>query len=485
MVETRVFASRRFTSDDQIRFARVSGDWNPMHTDVVAARRTAAGAPVVHGVHLLLWMADRLGSDLLLEGGVVTVVAHFSKWVYVGDLVELVLVDHGHDEVRTNLVVNGLVVTTANFGLGERERGVAVESTNEILGHASVGGRVQAAEIDFGEVGNQSGFVDFASTVQSVAGMFPGAVSWLGEIESAGLACSTRLVGMVCPGLHSIFAGLRVEFSDGASRALGISYEVVKVDERFRSVTMKVSGAGLSGTLNTFSRAPPVLQAAIASISELVERKEFAGSRALIVGGSRGLGEFCAKVIAAGGGKVTITYAVGKTDAERVANEIRAWGGECDVLAYDVLRQGESQMRLLTEAPTTLYYFATAMISKPRSRKLDFGLMEMFTEFYVKGFYQACDAHKAVFGIPLRVFYPSTVFVDSCPEGMAEYAMVKAAGEVMCNDMRHICAGVEVLVRRLPRMLTDQTASIVPIKRVSMTEVMLPIVREMEAGTVE
>ncbi len=34
---------RRFTEHDQERFARFSGDWNPMHMDLIAARRTQAG----------------------------------------------------------------------------------------------------------------------------------------------------------------------------------------------------------------------------------------------------------------------------------------------------------------------------------------------------------------------------------------------------------------------------------------------------------
>ena len=46
---------RTFTADDQTRFAQVSGDYNPMHMDALQARRTQAGAPVVHGIHLLLW----------------------------------------------------------------------------------------------------------------------------------------------------------------------------------------------------------------------------------------------------------------------------------------------------------------------------------------------------------------------------------------------------------------------------------------------
>jgi acyl dehydratase len=37
-------ARRSFSATDQIRFATASGDHNPMHMDVLQARRTQAGA---------------------------------------------------------------------------------------------------------------------------------------------------------------------------------------------------------------------------------------------------------------------------------------------------------------------------------------------------------------------------------------------------------------------------------------------------------
>ena len=54
-MRTGVLARRTFTLDDQRAFAALSGDWNPVHVDPVAARRTIVDGVVVHGVHLLVW----------------------------------------------------------------------------------------------------------------------------------------------------------------------------------------------------------------------------------------------------------------------------------------------------------------------------------------------------------------------------------------------------------------------------------------------
>jgi acyl dehydratase len=56
-------SSRVVSEAMQEQFARLSGDRNPMHMDAVAARRTQAGKPVVHGVHTLLWALNLVWAD--------------------------------------------------------------------------------------------------------------------------------------------------------------------------------------------------------------------------------------------------------------------------------------------------------------------------------------------------------------------------------------------------------------------------------------
>jgi len=41
--------SRAFTLDDQLGFAKLSGDWNPLHTVPLAARRHLFGRASVNG----------------------------------------------------------------------------------------------------------------------------------------------------------------------------------------------------------------------------------------------------------------------------------------------------------------------------------------------------------------------------------------------------------------------------------------------------
>src|SRR5262249_61441757 len=52
--------ARAFPLDDQRECARPSGDFNPLHLDAQFARRTQMGAPVVHGIHTLLWALESM-----------------------------------------------------------------------------------------------------------------------------------------------------------------------------------------------------------------------------------------------------------------------------------------------------------------------------------------------------------------------------------------------------------------------------------------
>ena len=80
------------------------------------------------------------------------------------------------------------------------------------------------------------------------------------------------------------------------------------------------------------------------------------------------------------------------------------------------------------------------------------------------------------------MFYPSSVYIDARPDGMTEYTMAKAAGEILCADIQSFESSGRILVRRLPRLPTDQTASLLKAETADPISVILPIVREVSAN---
>src|ERR1700722_13254833 len=98
--------SKIFSEADQARFALLSGDYNPMHMDPIAARRSPAGAQVVHGVHTLLWLLDSVAvrhPDIQVAG---SLKALFPRMVYLGDIVEARVVRQSSTSLRAQACVD-------------------------------------------------------------------------------------------------------------------------------------------------------------------------------------------------------------------------------------------------------------------------------------------------------------------------------------------------------------------------------------------
>lgn len=83
--------NRTFTSEDQIAFAELSGDYNPLHIDAIAARRLLFGSPVVHGINALLWGLDCYLEDRAENVELHSIKAVFLKPIKVGEEVSLSL----------------------------------------------------------------------------------------------------------------------------------------------------------------------------------------------------------------------------------------------------------------------------------------------------------------------------------------------------------------------------------------------------------
>jgi hypothetical protein len=459
------------------RFADISCDHNPIHMDAVAARRTLAGAPIVHGIHSLIWILECFSQSNFGELGVKSLRAQFLQPVYVGDEVTLNLSKPNESVVRARLTVGCEDVLLASIGFdGIEHQGPFMPEG----GTLSLMPPNRPNNLNLEEMERLSGQLSFGPMIHQIRTLFPNAVRVFGMQRIAALVCSSCLVGMVVPGLHSMFSGLEVSFSeDGTASAAALQFVVTSVAERFRLVRVAINGGGLRGSLETVNRLPPVRQPSIDSIMPLVARDEFRNSTALIVGGSRGLGELTAKLIAAGGGRVVITYMTGKDDANAVVDELRGAGFKCDAVAYDVRRSAREPLPALGVIPTHVYYFATPRIFRRKTALFDLGRFEEFNSFYVTGFFDLVTSCARLRPGGIRVFYPSSTFIDSRPAAMTEYAMSKAAAELLCSDLSKLLPGVQVLARRLPRLPTDQTSSVAQINRTNPIDVILPIVREM------
>jgi hypothetical protein len=318
----------------------------------------------------------------------------------------------------------------------------------------------------------RSGNIDLDLNINAGHRYFPNLFRCVSPIQIATLLNSSRLVGAECPGLNSIYSeiNLTVDESDDCNT---LKYQVTKFDPRFQMVNMNVVAPSMRGVIKAFVRPPPQEQDSLETLSRLVRGNEFSNQRALIVGGSRGLGEVTAKILAAGGAEVSITYHQGANDAQQIVEEIVSNGGIAQHLKFDVLSDKDRHFdnTLNHLRPTHLYYFPTPRIFTAVAGVFSPTLFTRFCNYYVEGFLNTlkCLVNNGM----TNVFYPSSVAVDEPTSNMSEYVAAKLAGETVCKFVQKHNSSIRVYCPRLPRMSTDQTVTLLPYESQNPGPIML------------
>lgn len=440
-------ASRTFTAEDQLEFAALSGDFNPLHVDPVQARRLMFGAPAVHGVHTLLWCMDAWSERAPGPVVLTALKATFARPLRVDQPVEMTIRKDDAGKVRLLATSAGETVARIDFQWADRDAAV-VETQPRAFPPAS--------PTEHQTYEGLQGELPRALDLHRLKRLLPRLASRMACDQLAAILATTRLVGMDCPGLHSVFSELDVDFAEPS--AAPIVWRVTQADTRFGLVVMALESPGLKGEVRAFIRPAPRRQLSFEAARGLVPPGAFAGQRALVVGGSRGLGEVVAKLLAAGGAEVLATYHQGAADAEALAAEIRAGGGSAASGALNVLDPQTADAAVAGWAPTHLYYFATPFIATGPRGGFSQPLFEKFCAYYVSGLHRT----TALFDGPALkgVFCPSSVFVEETPDVLVEYATAKASGEYLCGLLAKRRPGVKVSFPRLPKMDTDQTAAL-------------------------
>lgn len=473
-------ATRLFEMRDQVRFAELSGDSNPIHLDALEARRSFLGEPIVHGVHGVLWALESYA--LKLSGGVAVRPFRLTRLNFkLPNPVRLQRQITVSLESETDAPGRGAHLRLHDGGQAVAditlEGGLAdTLPSAELTPLSASAGPPELHDMD--DIADLSGSLALAGDETALRHDFPQACAVFGVAMVARLMGLSRLVGMECPGRHSLLFAADLAFSPEPDSG-PLTYSVEHAERKLSRVRIALLGDACRGKITAFLRPAPVAQPSFTAIAGRVGKSAMAGRKALIVGGSRGLGEAAAKVIAASGGEVAISYFKGAEDAARVSAEIAVAGGRCRAIRLDVAAPGNLARDLEGWQPDQLYYFATPAIFGPRAGRFDRARLNEFLACYVSGFDNVYRALRSLSGGRLDIFYPSSVAVEAAERDMVEYAAAKLAGESLCREITRQDETVHIVVKRLARIATDQTASLRQVEAQDAVAVMRDIIGEM------
>ena len=229
-------------------FAQLSGDFNPMYVDPITARHLISGRPIVHGLHSVLWTLD----SWLLEGrqekvSLASLEAVFWMPVDLGSKISCAIIFDAGGVLELKLSFSAIAATLSC-------QLVADESTSEVVPSSGVPEHRELIEHASENLRNLSGALELLLDTDATGKFFPKLISRLPHIQISEILATSLLVGVECPGLHSMFSELKLSFNEPEDDSLILRYHVKRFDERFGLTTIEAEGPGVTGTIKAFLR---------------------------------------------------------------------------------------------------------------------------------------------------------------------------------------------------------------------------------------
>lgn len=470
---------KTFSYKDQHEFAKFSGDYNPLHLDRVASRRFMHGQIVVHGIHLLFWSLDALFETFTEKASIIELDVKFISPVYLEHEIKVEIIPEQDSCYKVNLIDDYKILVKIFIKLGPIQKAdpLAIQDnlpaklTPELM-----------EDKDF--IGNVVGQTPLILSRVYLKNYFPYLHKSSVISELSIILATTRLVGMKCPGENSIYSGLSLTTSETYNYGNELMYELNHFDERFGLIDLNINASNIQGRIKAFLRPKPQKQPTFKEIKEKYGSNNLEGRHALIIGGSRGIGEITAKYFAANGAKVSITYNSGIKDADRIAQEIND-KSPCFASCYQFNISDPKNISKLFEnsqMPDILFYFATPRIGKSEKKQFNPHKFHLFNSFYIDGFinvFEQLNQHIKY------IFYPSTIFIDTKPNGMWEYISSKMAGELICNYIEKEYQEVSIFKPRIPKVVTDQTIGLLRLESNNTESIMVNFYEDFISQIIE
>jgi hypothetical protein len=442
--------------EDQQQFANFSGDCNPIHLSDEYARKTPPGRVIVHGINSLLWALDVFltsGNDIFDQ-----LFVKFLQPIYLNEMIDCYYYPDTQLIEISNKEVVFLRLKLSGF------RYAAINHMNYTKSVAEL----ELSDIDFRHIESLKNIEFIQSADPSyVKDLYPGLFARYGYSLVSQISCLSSVVGMQAPGLHSIFVSAALTLNKKNNNQ---SIEIIKTDRRFSLIDLKVNTVDMEAKLRAIARPVPNKSLSITALNKKITKRFGAGKKVLVIGGSRGLGSYTVKILALMGAAVTFSYAKGVRDAELLKKDLEDASINVNFVHFDITEP--NFCKLFDSEPDYVFYFATPKIFIKRSKFFEQELYRNFKLFYVDAFKTILD--KCVRCSVKGVFYPSSVAVADETKELPEYIQAKLEGENLCKKYDNQ-NNLTVLVSRLPRTLTDQTASHLTIKSEAPFDVLMPI----------
>ncbi len=443
----------KVSSEELSAFTEASGDWNPIHYDKEISRRYFTEKPIIHGILSLL----KILNEYLFYSKVhlISIKCNFKYPVY--------------PDIEYKLFCEKLSNSSDNVYLFHEDNllfNCNLKFNNDFKKHFSKSNfkkpsKTKPLNQEFKNLKKSNGELILQIDENFFKKNFQSLIDNISKDSLASLVTTSRLVGMICPGLNSIYSSLDIVFNEHYSKKY-LYWEVTSASRKFLPVNISLNSSGLSGSLSAFYREEPVKQISIKELSKKIDKKNLSPQNILVIGGSRGIGEITAKLLSFRNANLKITYNKGLNDADRITNEINEFGFKATNSYLNILDSELLEKFFNTnEHFDQIYFYASPRIRNSRNKIFDYDLYENYNKYYIKPLIKLSKILSKIKNKKSKVFFPSTIFIDEAKNNsFKEYQASKLLGELIGEDINSKFENIFIFSSRLPRLLTDQTSKI-------------------------
>lgn len=450
----------------QLDFAKLSNDFNPIHVDPLYAWRSMFGKQLVHGIHQVLICLEDLAKNINEKIFIFKISAKFESPAGVN---ETICIDNiNFSETYSEYVIKnerGLTLTTLKVHYKKK----SFTNFNFKLTNYTT------SPLEPSNYAKENLAESLYYNKKFLKELFKELSSYVSPVNLAVLLASTRIVGMKYPGLNSIYSSFVFEFDEEANINNSVHYSVSDKHIVLNMLNIKLDDTFVRGQIKAFIRPVAPKYKTLKELKGLLPVDSFKNQRALIIGGTRGIGLQCLRLLANAGASTLFTYFKNSNEADKIVKEFASESINTNYVQVDVSSLSKESLEIIKAFnPTSIYYFATPKILSNNSN-LDEKLLQEFIYYYVIGLDKILVSLKSE--LKPIIFVPSTVYLDEKPTNLSEYVIAKSASEMFLKLLEK--KGYKIYNPRFPKVSTEQTMSLFKQKAVEPEEVLLEELKNM------
>ena len=442
---------------DLLCFAKLSGDFNPIHLEPEYSKNSMFGEQIVHGIYIVLLAINKCVSvDGIAHMALTRLSVKFPKPTLLKKEIAFVTSKISTHSYKVIVIQEGVTTTVINLSfsndygdVSDVKLGCAETETLPIVDYQRFIGKQIKLCLHFDAMLFRNLFS------QRLMQVIP-------SCQLAEIISTSVCVGMYAPGLNSLYSHLYLEWSlkgiDGCAEKT-INFMPQSVDLRFKKMDIIVNNERVSGQISAFVR-PSVDQCFDNEFMEsVIEKNAMQTERALVLGGSSGIGLGVVRCLLHGGANVLATFRSEQSDLEELS---KCFENRLQTLQFELNEIGIKSENFIQFQPTQLYYFITPRIFAPQQESSSFSRLQLLIDTYCTKVLEILSVLEPAV-TNLKVFLPSSSAISEERFNQRDYVCAKMLQESLVAHIIAEHTKLEVYCPRLPRYATRQTLSVSPV----------------------